>query len=348
MTSPHIDDSEFHALRKLSAALGVDPLRTQGAGGNTSIKRDGVMWIKASGTWLADALAQDIMTPVRLDPLRKAIADGDPRAAAAVDFVDAQLNASGLRPSIETSVHAIIPAPVVVHIHCVNTIALAVRHDGEPLARERLRPHADVVLAFIPYRKPGLPLAHAIAEQLTKDTNVVVLANHGLVVAGRTVAEVADRIERVCKALSAPARAAPQVGAESLASIIEGSDYRLPRDPGVHAIALDPKSLAIARLGSLYPDHVVFLGPGLVETSVDAGRLRATPEGRRPPLMMALPGLGVVLHRSTSKNAEAMARCLADVAARIPDEAPVRVLTGAEEQELMNWEAEAYRQAIGR
>ena len=87
MTAPHIDGSEFHALREVSAALGADPLRTQGAGGNTSIKQDGVMWIKASGTWLADALAQDIMTPVRLDPLRKAIANGDPRAAAAVDFV---------------------------------------------------------------------------------------------------------------------------------------------------------------------------------------------------------------------------------------------------------------------
>ena len=64
--------------------------------------------------------------------------------------------------------------------------------------------------------------------------------------------------------------------------------------------------------------------------------------------MMALPGLGVVLHHSASKNAHAMARCLADVAARIPDEAPVRVLTDVEEHELMNWEAEAYRQAIGR
>ena len=348
MTSPRIDDSEFRALLELSAALGADPLRTQGAGGNTSIKQDGVMWIKASGTWLADVLAQDIMTPVRLDPLRKAIADGDPRAAAAVEFVDAQLNASGLRPSIETSVHAMIPAPVVVHIHCVNTIALAVRHDGESLVRERLRPHADVTVAFISYRKPGLPLAHAIAEQLTKDTNVFVLANHGLVVAGETVTEVADRLERVCEALSAPARAAPQADTETLASIVEGSDYRLPQHPAVHAIALDPKSLTIARLGSLYPDHVVFLGPGLVEASVAGGRLRATPEGRRPPLMMTLPGLGVVLHRSTSKNAEAMARCLANVAAHIPDEAPVRVLTHAEEHELMNWEAEAYRQAIGR
>ncbi len=348
MTSRPIDDGEFHALRELSATLGADPLRTQGAGGNTSIKRDGVMWIKASGTWLADALAQDIMTPVRLDALRKAIADGDPGAAAAVGFVDTQLNASGLRPSIETSVHAIMPSPAVVHIHCVNTIALAVRHDGEALVRERLTPHADVALAFIPYCKPGLPLAHAIAERLTKATNVLVLANHGLVVAGETVAEVADRIERVCKALSAPARGAAQADAEKLAPIVEGSDYRLPHDPAAHAVALDPKSLAIARRGSLYPDHVVFLGPALMEASVDGGRLRAPPEGRRPSLMMALPGVGVVLHHSASKNAHAMARCLADVAARIPEEAPIRVLTSAEEQELMNWEAETYRQSIGR
>jgi rhamnose utilization protein RhaD (predicted bifunctional aldolase and dehydrogenase) len=152
----------------------------------------------------------------------------------------------------------------------------------------------------------------------------------------------------VCKALATPARAAPQVDAEELASILGSSDYRPPYNRAVHAVALDPISLAIARLGSLYPDHVVFLGPGLVEASVDGRRLRASPEGRRPPLMMALPGLGVALHRSTSKNAEAMARCLADVAARIPDKAPIRVLTGAEEEELMNWEAEAYRQSVGR
>jgi rhamnose utilization protein RhaD (predicted bifunctional aldolase and dehydrogenase) len=348
MTSPHIDDREFQALRELSAALGADPLRTQGAGGNTTIKRDGVMWIKASGTWLADALAHDIMTPVRLDPLRKAIADGDPRAGAAIDFVDSGANPGGLRPSIETSVHAIIPSPVVVHIHCVNTIALAVRHDCEFLARERLRPHADVALASVPYRKPGLPLANAVAEQLMKDTNVFVLTNHGLVVAGETVGEVADRIERVCEAFSAPARAAPQADTETLASIVEGSDYCLPQDPAAHAVALDPKSLGIARLGSLYPDHVVFLWPGVMEASVDGGRLRAPPEGRRPPLMTALPGLGMVLHHSASKNAHAMARRLADVAARIPEEVPIRVLTGAEEEELMNWEAETYRQSIGR
>jgi rhamnose utilization protein RhaD (predicted bifunctional aldolase and dehydrogenase) len=341
------NDRELLALRGFSASLGANPLRTQGAGGNTSIKRDGVMWIKASGTWLADALAQDIMTPVRLDPLRRAIAEADERAAAGVDFVDLTLSSSGLRPSIETSVHAVIPAPVVVHIHCVNTIALAVHRDGEALVRERMRPFADVVSAFVPYRKPGLPLALAISERLTRDTNTFVLANHGLVVAGETVAEVADRTARLCDAFSAPPRAAPQADTQKLASIVERSDYRLPQDSAAHAVALDPKSLAIASRGSLYPDHVVFLGPGLATGTIVGNRLRAAGSPRPFP-MLALPGLGIVLHRSTSNGADAMARCLAEVAARIPEDAPICVLTAVEEGELINWEAETYRQSLGR
>ena len=48
----------LEALRTLSAKLGSDPLLVQAAGGNTSLKRDGIMWIKASGTWLRDALAK--------------------------------------------------------------------------------------------------------------------------------------------------------------------------------------------------------------------------------------------------------------------------------------------------
>ena len=64
-------DPEFHALRALSAALGRNRLRTQAAGGNTSIKRDGVMWIKASGRQFADALDDDIMVPVALEELRR-------------------------------------------------------------------------------------------------------------------------------------------------------------------------------------------------------------------------------------------------------------------------------------
>jgi rhamnose utilization protein RhaD (predicted bifunctional aldolase and dehydrogenase) len=345
MTARTARDDELQALRELSASLGADRLRTQGAGGNASIKRDETLWIKASGTWLSDALAREIMTPVRLNPLLEAIATGDPRAATAVDFVDSSLNPRGLRPSIETSFHAIIPAPVVVHIHCVHTIALAVRRDGEEIARERLRGLGDVACAFAPYRKPGLPLARAILERLTRGANVFVLANHGLIVAGETVQEAADRTARVCDAFAAAARPAPPADLERLASTIEGTGYRLPHDSAAHALALDPKSLAIASRGSLYPDHVVFLGPGLAKGTIAGGRLDA-PRSDPPPPMLALPGVGVAVHRSASKNAEAMALCLADVAARIPEQAELRVLTAAEERELMNWEAETYRQSL--
>ena len=64
-------DPEFQALRALSAGVERNRLRTQAAGGNTSIKRDGVMWIKASGRQLADALDDDIMVPVALEDLRR-------------------------------------------------------------------------------------------------------------------------------------------------------------------------------------------------------------------------------------------------------------------------------------
>jgi rhamnose utilization protein RhaD (predicted bifunctional aldolase and dehydrogenase) len=43
------DDSEMRDLLELAARLGRNPLAIQGPGGNISLKRDGVMWVKASG-----------------------------------------------------------------------------------------------------------------------------------------------------------------------------------------------------------------------------------------------------------------------------------------------------------
>lgn len=347
--SQHIEsDAEFQALRHLSAALGRDPARTQAAGGNTSLKRDGVLWIKASGAWLAHAEERDIMVPVDLNGLREALARGDPRAETGVSFVDEARNPGRLRPSIETSVHAVIPETIVAHIHCVETIALAVRADGEALVADRLRPLRDAAAVYVPYRRPGLPLSKAIAERLTPRVNVLVLANHGLVVAGPTVAEVADRLDRVCKALTSPARSAPPADLARLALAIEGGDYRLPSDSATHALALDDHNLALTRGGSLYPDHVIFLGPGVVVApDIETGAAMRPTGGRDgPPPMIVLPGLGVAMHRATTPAADAMARCLADVVSRIPWDAKVVRLTPAQEYELTHWEAEKYRQAL--
>ena len=73
-------DPELAALRAVSARLGADPLQVQGPGGNTSVKRDGAMWVKASGTWLADAATAEIFVPVDAAAMRAAMT-ADPAAA---------------------------------------------------------------------------------------------------------------------------------------------------------------------------------------------------------------------------------------------------------------------------
>jgi rhamnose utilization protein RhaD (predicted bifunctional aldolase and dehydrogenase) len=339
---------EFQALRAFSAELGRNPARTQAAGGNTSLKHDGALWIKASGAWLAHAQERAIMVPVDLHALRAALAADDPRAETAIDFVDQSRNPARLRPSIETSVHAVIPHAVVAHIHCVETIALAVRRNGEALVAERLRPLRDVAFLYVPYLRPGLPLSHAIAQRLTPDVNVIVLGNHGLVVAGATVAEVADRLDRVCGALASPPRSAPPADPSRLAAAIDGTEYRLPIDAAAHAIALDNASLSWANGASLYPDHVIFLGPGIVIAPDIESGAKARPAGGRdaPPAMIVIPGVGIVMHRSATNAADALARCLADVVARVPAGADIVRLTPAQEYELTHWEAEKYRQSL--
>ena len=178
------DRAAFDAFLALSKEIGSDILKTQGAGGNTSFKRDGVMWVKASGTWLAHAGERDIMVPVEVAPLVAALRARDPSAEKATDFVVAALNASGLRPSIETSFHAVLPQAVVAHYHCVNAIALSVLAGRERLLAARMAALPDLTWAAIPYRRPGTPLAHEIDRVAARRPDVLILFNHGIVVTG--------------------------------------------------------------------------------------------------------------------------------------------------------------------
>ncbi|MGP1677974.1 MAG: hypothetical protein ACTS6J_12550, partial [Burkholderiales bacterium] len=62
------------------AAVILEPM-VQGAGGNTSIKEAGILWIKASGLWLAQAFGGHGVAPTAFagELLASAIAEGDSR-----------------------------------------------------------------------------------------------------------------------------------------------------------------------------------------------------------------------------------------------------------------------------
>ncbi|MDX8439149.1 class II aldolase/adducin family protein [Mesorhizobium australafricanum] len=338
-----VDAQELAALRALSAAIGGNPHLTQAAGGNTSLKVGDTLWIKASGTWLKDALTDDIMVPVAMVPLIEAVERRDPTADKPQAFAIDALNPRGLRPSIETTVHALMPQRVVLHVHCVDTISLAVQADCETEVGRRLQ---GIAWAYVPYRRPGLPLAQGIAERLRPGVDVLILGNHGLVVAAETVAEAERLLHRVRSLLVRPARQTANPDTAALTALTGDSGYRLPADAEAHAVALDADSCRMAEAGSLYPDHVIFLGRGSVvarpgEQIADvAARLGAN------PVAILFPGAGVLMRGDAGSGADAMQRCLADVTARIDTAARLNYLTAADNDELVNWDAEQYRQKL--
>src|SRR5947209_3956078 len=162
--------SDLQKLLEITARVGCDPLLTQASTGNTSAKLDGVLWIKASGRCMADALRDDILVPLDLEQV-------------SMDCMRRDIDPSERYPraSVETAMHATLPHRFVLHVHCVNTIAWAVRRDGPIQLRARLE---GMRWQWVPYTASGLPLACAIERALRErpGADVFVLGNHGLVI----------------------------------------------------------------------------------------------------------------------------------------------------------------------
>ncbi len=375
----------FSLLREQSARLGADPWQIQGAGGNTSIKHDGIMWIKASGKWLMHAVEQEIFVPVELQRVLNALDSGDPRAEKSVDFVVDKLNPQGLRPSIETTLHAVMKQRVVIHVHCVNTIALAIRKDAEHQIKERL---AEFEWVFIPYIRPGLPLSQSIRSKLGARTDVLVLGNHGLVVAADNVDKCMQLLEQVRLALLSTPRKViepshlfgqtlntaqalyrkniqntqklpeTKVTSEAIpatrnsAPVVLHNDYIPAEAEEAHAIAFDSGALTVASGGSLYPDHVIFLGDGTIVARANEGSeavaARCQAVGLDKPVSIVFPGVGVAMKKDATPGQQAMARCLSDVCLRVPNNADISYLNRQQNHELLNWEAEQYRQTLNQ
>ena len=310
--------ADFDAFCTLSAKLGQDPMRVQGPGGNTSIKDGNTLWIKASGTELADAERKPIFLAVDREAARaEALGAGDGTCQSAV--LD---TAAGLRPSIETTFHALIDWPVVAHTHSVATIVHAISDDGLVAARDKL---AGLPIATVPYRKPGRPLTQAIADAISADTQVVLLGNHGLIIAGPTVADVAELTEEVERRLHMPVL--HDLSPTALAPY--GWTYLSNA-----ALAIDSRLSSLGVSGSYYPDHVVFLGPGLPTKPADTSQAFLD------------VGKGLAVREGATPAQRAMANCVSDVLIRLPEDWTPNPIGSHAEAELLNWDAEKYRQAL--
>lgn len=321
----------------LSQKIGADPLLVQGPGGNTSVKLDGQMWIKASGTELVEAHDKNIF--VAVDPVKAlqeldGAGDGSCRSA----LVD---SGGGLRPSIETTFHAMFEQRLVFHFHSVATIVHAIAVEGRASLAGKLE---GLTWVSVPYRKPGIPLTRAIQAAVGHDpVQVVVLENHGVIVVGETIGEIERLIDEVEQRLNVPVLVGTSdtnVGPVAGRWEVEGWE----EVPAVATLVHDSIMLGRATSGTYYPDHVVFLGPAL--PVVSPRQFSQLDPALFPVPAVLVEGQAVYIKSDATSAQRMMLECIFNVLSRIPIDWTLVPIGEEAEAELLDWDAEKYRQLL--
>ena len=317
------------------SAIGADPLLVQGAGGNVSWKEEDTLWVKASGTWLAEAAGKDIFVPVDLPHLRAAIASGD------FSVTPRLCRESVLRPSIETLLHALMPHWVVIHLHAIEVLAHLVHDNCQTDFLSLLDP--SIHWTMVDYHKPGAALANAVSVALVQNPNVEVifLKNHGVVIGGADIDEVSRTLNKLTRALSTPPIG---IGGKSPPIPTTLVQYTLVEDADVHLLALNTELFnRLDNDWALYPDHVVFLGARAYAYKSWEDFGEENKDGLKLPELVFIKGNGVFVKPSFNKAKLAQLRCYHDVLARQYPHSSIKRLTSAQTAELLNWDAEQYR-----
>lgn len=332
-------------LVRVTADIGADPSLIQGAGGNSSLKVGDCLWVKASGCWMADALVRPVFVPLALSAVRHLLAKGQ------ADNLDATILALGpdrhLRPSIETTLHALMPQAAVLHAHALNSVTTSVLADGGKRFHEALGP--DLAGAVVDYVRPGPPLARAIGRILAAGPvpDVVLLRNHGVVVGADNPDAAAALLREVERRLQFPERDLPEPN-PALVRDHEAATYEaLPRHAGV---AADPFLFDLLTRAILVPDQAVFLGGAICGAPVGANFAAATAKMEevlgQPPVLVLAAGRGVYVRRDRTVGADGMLDALVAIARRIPVDAVVQGLSSRDVADLLGWDAEHFRRQL--
>lgn len=186
-------------LIERSNRIGTDPRNTNYGGGNTSAKgtvadpasgKDvDLVWVKGSGGDLG-TLQPAGLAVLRLDRVHelKNVYRGVEFEDEIVDrFMYCLHGSGGAAPSIDTSMHALVDANHVDHLHPDAGIAVANSVDGEALTSTIF---GDKVL-WVPWRRPGFQLGLDIAALKDAHPHAIgaILGGHGISAWGDTSEE---------------------------------------------------------------------------------------------------------------------------------------------------------------
>jgi len=340
------DDPLRTAVQRYCASIARDRLLVQAAGGNISWKSGDTLWIKASGTWLADAEQKEIFVPVDRRPIDAALARGDyaisPRA----------LEGYALRPSIETLLHTLMPHKFVVHLHPVDAVAHLTRSCCE--AELKVALGNDFIWELVDYHKPGADLAQAIHARLREKPaiQVMLLKNHGVILGAETLEQIDTNLKILSLRLGQKPmrREANKTSIHILSDIdLSSSLYQVCADSELQYLATDLELYERLRDSwAIYPDHVVFLGAQAIRVDDPAALHSALTAADPAPPFVFVKSAGVLESRSTTQAQRAQLTFYLDVIARQPAGHPLNPLSQEQIASLLNWDAEKYRLRLNK
>ncbi len=274
-------DNEIDQLVYQSRLVGAEESLVLWGGGNNSVKSTStdllgapipVMYIKSSGSDMKTIVPKEFPA-VRLDyiePLRTR--DGEMSDQEMVDYLARCLvDPSSRRPSIETLLHAFLPARAVLHTHADAILALTNTRGREKTVRDCF---GESVIT-VPYLRPGFRLSRDVADAFASkpDAEGLVLMNHGLITWGETAREAYEKhITLVSKAeewLASRSRAsvpsASTIDVTALAPAIRGAlgakrSVVLEFDGSDDVLRFLARDDAkrITQIGPATPDHLLY------------------------------------------------------------------------------------------
>lgn len=337
---------------KISKYAGMREDLVQAGGGNSSFKiSNDKMAIKASGYQLADVTENDGYAIVNPRVIREKFLKCEDLSSLTEENSKTILNEAfieGARPSIETFLHA-ISGRYTLHTHPIVVNALTCRKGGmDDLVN--LFPEALIVK----YATPGVELAKAFfsaykAAAVDKDQvfDIVFLQNHGLVVSAETADEVIEKTEYVTRKIEKYLSVDYDVY-HNLSKLWNLFPEKIVWKVTDYNILNTYKN--IGNWNSYFcPDCVVFLGKSFLKLNSSFSKIDVEEYISKYsyPVMVDLSGELYIIADSVKKALETQSvMSFSAQVMMINDGYECNLLSDAEQNLLLNWDAEKYRKKI--
>ncbi|MFP4426311.1 MAG: class II aldolase/adducin family protein [Spirochaetaceae bacterium] len=369
--------SALQDIITLSRFYGRDPEWVIAGGGNSSVKDESTLYVKASGSALGTASEESFVAIDRQKLSRfwtkEYPADVDAREKEALqDLMDARLGGETLRPSVETGMHDVFPQRLVVHTHSTLVNGITCSQRGEGAARELFGEEC----IWIPSINPGYVLSKRIEEEISRfrerfgrAPELLFLQNHGLTVAGERKEDIHRLHREIVEAILAKLRREPDLSAadvdldqaDKVKAVLQESFQKLTGSGATVQFDVTRELLSRAEsretvasvLAPFSPDHIVYAGhaPLYVEESGEAADrfLRSAEEHGVPPKCVIIRGLGLFAVGANPKAAESARMLFRDavkVATYTESFGGPKQMAREEIDFIRGWEVERFRASV--